>query len=151
MSVSNIVSLVLNVGKGRGLHWYRTLDFSNPSSLWLIPSAPVFKKWFITGEPTSLSSLHQLSSGEPLLCAPLSSDYLPLTKLLFVFTGAVQCAESVHWPDPAAEKEVSSADNAGWKAGLFFFFFKCGTLQSTWQQCSSASRTHDPAYPTTPP
>lgn len=110
---------------GEGIHWYRTLDFSNPSSLWLIPSAPVFKKWFITGKPASLSSLHQLSSGEPLPCAPLGSDYLPLTKLLFVFTGAVQYAESSHWPEPAAEEEVSSADTQDERLAFLFYVVRC--------------------------
>lgn len=110
---------------GEGVHWYRTLDFSNPSSLWLIPSAPVFKKWFITGESASLSSLHQLSSGEPLSCAPLSSDYLPLTKLLFVFTGAVQYAESSHRPEPAAEEEVSSADTQDERLVFLFYVVRC--------------------------
>ena len=60
MSVSNIVIVVQNEG---GVHWLGTLDSSNPSSLWLIPSAPVFKKWFITGEAASLSPAPALLRG----------------------------------------------------------------------------------------
>lgn len=67
--------------------------------------------------------LHQLSSGEPLSWAGLSSDYLPLTKELFVFTGAVQRAESrARQPGPG-EKEtlaLKPAGRVGWKGRSTF-------------------------------
>ncbi|KAF6738149.1 hypothetical protein FQA47_013008 [Oryzias melastigma] len=82
--------------------------------------------------------LHQLSSGEPLWCALLSSNYLPPTKLLFVFTGAVQCAESAHQPEPE-EEEVSSEDSADERLGSLY----------TW--CSPPdSNAPVPARPLTP-
>ncbi len=67
--------------------------------------------------------LHRLSSGEPLPWAGLSSDYLRLTKELFVFTGAVQRAESwARQPGPSEEETLALKPDGrvGWKGRTAF-------------------------------
>lgn len=67
--------------------------------------------------------LHRLSSGEPLPWAGLSSDYLRLTKELFVFTGAVQRTESrARQPGPGEEETLALKPDGrvGWKRRTAF-------------------------------
>lgn len=67
--------------------------------------------------------LHRLSSGEPLPWVGLSSDYLRLTKELFVFTGAVQRAESwARQPGPSEEETLALKPDVcvGWKGRMAF-------------------------------
>ncbi len=83
----------------------------------------MFKKWFITAAPAWLSPCTGFFSGEPLPWAGLSSDYLRLTKELFVFTGAVQRAESwAQQPGPSEEETLALKPDVcvGWKGRTAF-------------------------------
>lgn len=114
MSVSNIVIVVQNEG---GVHLYETLDSSNPSSLWLIPSAPVFKKWFITGEPASLSPAPTLLRGAiTVRSAELGLPASDQTPVCFY-----RCSTAL-WERPQARSRRVGRSKLrrhdGWKVGL---------------------------------
>lgn len=141
MSVSNTAILVQNEGDE---YWYRTLDFSNPSSLWLIPSAPVFKKWFITCEPASLSPAPALLRGAiTARSAELGLPASDQTPVCFY-----RCSTVRRERPPARtsrERRSKLCGHSGWKAGFFLNMARFSPPDNT------ASRTHDPAYPATPP
>lgn len=140
MSVSNIVIVVQNEG---GVHWYRTLDSSNPSSLWLIPSAPVFKKWFITGEPASLSPAPALLRGAiTVRSTELGLPASDQTPVCFY-----RCS-TVCWERPPARtrrgRKSKLRGHAGWKAGLFLNVAWCNPPDN------SAPVPAEPLTPRTP-
>lgn len=121
MSVSNIVMVVQNEG---GVHWYGTLDSSNPSSLWLIPSAPVFKKWFITGEPASLSPAPALLRGAiTVRSTELGLPASDQTPVCFY-----RCS-TARWERPPARtshgRKGKLCGHAGWKAGFLLNMVRC--------------------------
>lgn len=133
MSVSNIVMAVQNEG---GVHWYETLDSSNPSSLWLIPSAPVFKKWFITGEPASLSPAPALLRGAiTARSAELGLPASDQTPVCFY-----RCSTAWWARPPARERKSELGGLAGWKAGLLLNTVRCSPPDNS-----------DPVHPTIPP
>ena len=137
MSVSNIVTVVQNEG---GVHWYGTLDSSNPSSLWLIPSAPVFKKWFITGEPASLSPAPALLRGAiTVRSTELGLPASDQTPVCFY-----RCSTAL-WERPPARasrgRKSKLRGHAGWKAGL---------LLTTARRSPPDSSAPVPAEPVTP-
>lgn len=114
MSVSSIVNVVQNEG---GVHLCGTLDSSNPSSLWLIPSAPVFKKWFITGEPASLSPAPALLRGAiTVRSTELRLPASDQTPVCFY-----RCSTAL-WKRPPARSSRGGRSklhgHSGWKAGL---------------------------------
>lgn len=122
MSASNI-AIVAEEG---GVRWYGTLDFSNPSSLWLIPSAPVFKKWFITGKPASLSPAPALLGGAiTVRSTELRLPASDQTPVCFY-----RCS-TASWERPASRArhggEGKPLGHAGWKARAPF---ENGTAQS---------------------
>lgn len=140
MSVSNIVIVVQNEG---GVHWYGTLDSSNPSSLWLIPSAPVFKKWFITGEPASLSPAPALLRGA--ITVRSTELGLPASDQTPVCFYRCSTARSERPPARTSHgRKGRLRRHAGWKAGLLFEY---GTTQSTWQQMLQCQQSPWPCAP----
>lgn len=137
MSVSNIVNVEQNEG---GVHLYGTLDSSNPSSLWLIPSAPVFKKWFITGEPASLSPAPALLRGAiTVRSAELRLPASDQTPVCFY-----RCSTAL-WKRPPARSSRGGRSklhgHGGWKAGLPL---------SGARRCPPDNNASAPAEPTTP-
>lgn len=114
MSVSNIVIVVQNEG---GVDWYGTLDSSNPFSLWLIPSAPVFKKWFITGKPASLSPAPALLKGAiTVRSTELGLPASDQTPVCFY-----RCSTALWERPPARASRGGKSKLRGpgrWKAGL---------------------------------
>jgi len=135
---------VQHEGGGAGGTLVGTLDSSNPSSLWLIPSAPVFKKWFITGEPASLSPAPALLRGAiTVRSTELGLPAPDQTPVCFY-----RCS-TARWGRPAARASRGRKGKRGGMRGCSAGEY--ATTRSTWEQCSGASRAHDPwAPPPTP-
>lgn len=144
MSVSNIVIVVQNEG---GVHLYGTLDFSNPSSLWLIPSAPVFKKWFITGEPASLSPAPALLRGAiTVRSTELGLPASDQTPVCFY-----RCSTAL-WERPPARSSRGGKSKLcrhdWWKAGLLLNMVRCCPPDNN---ASVPAEPVTPVHPTVPP
>lgn len=145
MTASNI-AIVAEEG---GVHWYGTLDFSNPSSLWLIPSAPVFIKWFITGEPASLSSAPAFLGGA--ITVRSTEFRLPVSNQTPVCF--YRCS-TASWERPASrahhEGEGKPLGRAGWKDQALSENGAAQSATMTTLQCQQNLRPLIPLLPPLP-
>lgn len=121
---------------------YRTLDSSNPSCLWLIPSAPVFKKWFITGKPASLSPAPALLRGA--ITVRSTELGLPASDQTPVCFYRCSTARSER-PPATASRAGKGRLQSRWRKGCSPF--QHGTTRSAWQQYLSAKQSLWPCAP----